>query len=93
MGPNDEDNTTSVILDDLDGDGDLDIIAGNDGQRNKLYLNNGTSAPFGDAVSGLPIGVAYMGQHQSCGCRRYRWQRPTGYDRLVTVILPRTKFT
>lgn len=36
------DNTRSVVLDDIDGDGDLDLIAGNDSQTNKLYLNNGS---------------------------------------------------
>ncbi|KPA12999.1 hypothetical protein MHK_006794, partial [Candidatus Magnetomorum sp. HK-1] len=44
--------TVSLKLVDIDGDGDLDLIEGNDTQYNKLYLNNGTSAPF-TGVTGL----------------------------------------
>ena len=47
-------HTSSVILGDVDGDGDLDIIAGNYGTENRLYLNNGTMDPFGN-VSGTDI--------------------------------------
>jgi len=47
-------NTWSITLGDVDGDGDLDLLAGNWGQTNCLYLNNGTADPF-SAVSGLDI--------------------------------------
>jgi len=35
------DNTMAVVLGDVDDDGFLDLIAGNAGQTNKLYLNDG----------------------------------------------------
>lgn len=47
-------NTTSVVLGDVDGDGDLDLVTGNYSQNTRLYLNNGTAAPF-NGVSGTNI--------------------------------------
>ena len=35
--------TYAVALGDVDRDGDLDLVTGNDGQANRLYLNNGTT--------------------------------------------------
>jgi len=46
---NDYDNTSQVLLSDIDGDNDLDVIAANEGQTNRIYLNNGTSDPFAEA--------------------------------------------
>ncbi|MDH5389217.1 MAG: FG-GAP-like repeat-containing protein [Gammaproteobacteria bacterium] len=44
------DTTFTVKLNDVDGDGDLDLITANYEQRDKIYLNNGTSTPFASAT-------------------------------------------
>jgi alpha-tubulin suppressor-like RCC1 family protein len=38
--------TRALVIEDIDSDGDLDIIVGNEGQANRLHLNNGTDDPF-----------------------------------------------
>ena len=42
----DSDPTWSVVSKDVDKDGDLDLVVGNFGEKNRLYLNNGTGRPF-----------------------------------------------
>jgi len=48
------DNTMAVVLGDVDADGFLDLIAGNAGQTNKLYLNDGAG---GFPEVGVDIGT------------------------------------
>ncbi len=46
----DANDTISIALVDLDRDGDLDLLAGNFEQANRLYLNNGTEDPFNGVI-------------------------------------------
>ncbi len=48
--------TTSLALGDVNGDGKPDLIAGNENQRNRVYLNNGTINPF-NGVTGLDVSL------------------------------------
>ena len=56
------DDTTSIALGDLNGDGNLDVVAGNDGQESKAYLGNGNGTfaakqdeAVGQGASGLAL--------------------------------------
>src|SRR5262249_31645388 len=46
--------TTSVVLGDLNGDGALDLVAGNQGSLSRIYLNDGIGSFRG---AGAPLGV------------------------------------
>ncbi|MEM7200045.1 MAG: VCBS repeat-containing protein [Planctomycetota bacterium] len=48
--PADTDDTTAVVCEDLDGDGDLDLFLANDRQQDRLYLGNGAGR-FADATA------------------------------------------
>ena len=54
---NENNNTVSIAIGDVDNDGDLDVLAGNYNNDNKLYFNNGTTDPFSELLDGAPIGV------------------------------------
>jgi len=48
-------DTRSLALADMDGDGDIDVMEGNANQTNRLFLNNGTPDPF-IGVTGIEVG-------------------------------------
>ncbi|MEM7202549.1 MAG: FG-GAP-like repeat-containing protein [Planctomycetota bacterium] len=53
--PLDDDSSLAVAAADVDLDGDVDLFVANSGERNRLYLNDG-SGGFGDATEGrLPL--------------------------------------
>jgi hypothetical protein len=56
-------DTISLAVGDVNGDGFPDIVAGNYGQQNRLYLNNGngtfaTGVPFGAILNTTEVGLA-----------------------------------
>ena len=50
-------DTRSIAVADIDGDGDIDVMEGNFNQTNRLFLNNGTGDPF-NSVNPINVGTA-----------------------------------
>jgi len=59
---NGTDETISLALGDLDGDGDIDLVSGNDAQQNVIYLNDGVGTFYsGPITCGVTVGVRCFG--------------------------------
>jgi hypothetical protein len=56
----DSQTTSSLALGDVNGDGHLDLVAGNNGQQNTQYLNNGASADPFAGVLGMSITSTFL---------------------------------
>jgi hypothetical protein len=67
------DDTQSVAVGDVDGDGDLDIVSGNDLEQNMVFINDGTASFVSDTITcGVTPGVFCFG---------------TGLDRTLSITL------
>jgi hypothetical protein len=68
--------TTALALADVNGDGELDLLVGNNGQRNRLYLNNGTPTGTTQPFAGVtPLDLdtqSYSTTAHRCGRRERR---------------------
>lgn len=53
--PADLDQTRAFAFGDVDGDGDLDLVVGNWGQQNRLYLNSGAGTFTDVTASRMPV--------------------------------------
>ena len=58
--PASTDATRSVVVDDSDGDGWLDVLVGNDGQQNRVYYGNGAGAFQGVSAIGSSTEESYV---------------------------------
>ena len=49
--------TCSLALGDVEGDGDLDLVVGNEMHASRLYLNNGSGTFIDATASRMPVGI------------------------------------